>query len=152
SHSRLRRYVANGRASGCPAETAVCNKGNRGAESVSGDGRRRIEHFPHARSAFRSFITDHDHIARIDLTALDRLSRFLITLEDPCRSFMHKHLVTYSGALYDASVRRQISFQDGKSAGLTVRMVDGTDDLRIQVFASFNILAHRFPCNCHAVQ
>ena len=64
---------------------------------------------------------------------------------------MHEHLVTYSRAFHYAAVRRQVSFQHGKSACLGIRIVDRPYDFRIFIFTARDVLAHCLPGDCHAV-
>ena len=64
---------------------------------------------------------------------------------------MYQHLRYNCGTFYNAAVRCKVSFQYGKSACLCIRIVDWADNLRIQIYTVFDILAHCFSSYCHAL-
>ena len=64
---------------------------------------------------------------------------------------MYKHLVTYCRTFYNTSVRCKISFQYSKSACLSIWVVDWTDNFRILILTSGNILSYCLSCYSHAV-
>ena len=84
----LRRNMSDGSTSGGAGETSVCDQCHTGAQTHACDGRCRIQHFSHARTALWSLITDNNNISRYNLAALDCCNGILFTVKDTCRSFM----------------------------------------------------------------
>src|SRR5699024_9698494 len=111
AHRCLRRNVSYGRSPGSAAETSVCDQGDGGAQSHAGNGGCGVQHLSHSRTAFRSFVTDHDHVAFHDLSAFDRRDGVFFTVEDSRRSFVYHHLLHNGGTLHNAAIRSQIAFQ-----------------------------------------
>src|SRR5699024_3619767 len=151
AHRCLRRNVSYGRSPGSAAETSVCDQGDGGAQSHTVNGVCGVQHLSLSRTAFRSFVTDHDHVAFHDLAAFDRRDGVFFTVEDSRRSFVYHHLLHNGRTLHNAAVRSQIAFQHRKAACLAVRIVDGADHLGIQVYTVFDVLAYCLSCHCHAV-
>ena len=65
---------------------------------------------------------------------------------------MYQHLRCHCGTFYHAGIRCQVAAQNCDAAGLGVRIVDGTDDLRILVDAILDVLANSPAGYSHAVQ
>ena len=144
--------MSNGCASRCTGETAVGDQGNTGTKSHTHDRGSRVQHFSHTRAAFWAFVTDDDHITRIDLLVVDRCDSVFLRIKDSCRSFMHHHLSCYCRLLDNAAVRSKIALQDRNTAALRERIVDRTDNFRIEVLNTGQILAHGLACSCDHVQ
>src|SRR5579864_8834389 len=61
------RNVADHQAACSAAETAVGKEGDRVPQAFADDGSGDAQHFAHARTTFRSFVADDDHVACLDL-------------------------------------------------------------------------------------
>ena len=66
---RFRRGVADGQAGSATGEAAVGQEGTGFAQTFGFQVRSRVQHFLHARAAFRAFVADDDDIACHDLVA-----------------------------------------------------------------------------------
>ena len=64
---------------------------------------------------------------------------------------MHQHFITDRRSLYYTSVRSQVSFQNCKTTGSRIWIIDRTDYFRILIVASFYIFADCLSGNCHAL-
>ena len=120
-------------AMGRSGETAVCDKCHAGAEPPSHDVRGRGKHFLHAGTAFRSFITDDDHIALFYFSAEDAFAGFFLTFKDDCRTFVDQHFRIDARRFHDTAVFREIAEQNGESADLAVSIVDRADDGAVRI-------------------
>ena len=120
-------------------------KSYRRSKSHTCDRRCRIQHLSHSRTAFWSFITDDYNVSGYDLAAFDRCDRIFFAVKDSCRSFVYHHFFYDCGTFYDTAVRSDISFEDCKSTGLAVWIVDRADNFRIEVYTVFDIFAY---CLC----
>ena len=61
-------------------ETAVGDQRDVFSQTRSHDRGGRRQHFGHARTAFRAFVTDDDNVALLDLAALEALQHVLLTI------------------------------------------------------------------------
>ena len=144
--------MSDGCTSGCAGETSVCDQSYAGTKSHTCDGRSRVQHLTHARTALRSLVTDDNNIASHDLAALDRCNRVFLTVKYTRWSLMYQHLRCNGRTFYNACIRCQVSFQDRNTASLAVRIVDRSDNLRILVDTALDILANGLAGYGHAVQ
>src|SRR5258708_11118393 len=83
AHGRFRPDMADAEPAGCAREPAVGDERDLAAHALPGQRRRGREHFPHAGTAARPFITDHDDLALFVGLLLDRLEGVLFALEAP---------------------------------------------------------------------
>ena len=132
--------------SGCARETSVRDQCHTGAQTHTCDGRCRIQHFSHTRTALWSFIADNHNISRYNLAALDCCNGILFAIKDTCRSFVYHHLRNNCRTFNNTAVHCQVALQYRNTACLTVWIVDWADYLRILILASFNILTNRLAC------
>ncbi len=149
--SCFRRDVTNGCATGGTGEAAVRDKGNFLVEAGTGDGRGRVQHFTHARAACRALVADNYNVTRMDTTVVDDLDGLLFAVEDTGRSSVGQHFGSNSGAFYYAAVGRQITEEDGNSAGLCKRIVQITNDFRVKFLMTLKVLCHSFSGAGHDV-
>ena len=123
----------------------------RRAKSHTCDGRCRIQHFSHTRTALWSFIADNHNITRHDLAALDRCNGILFAVKDSCRSFMYHHLrnncrTFYNTAEFGARLPFRTAIPPVWLYGLSIgRMTSG-----FLFTQSFNILSNGLACYSHA--
>ena len=144
--------MADARAARCAAETAVRDERHAVAEPHAHDSRGRVQHLAHTGAALRTLIADDNDVARYDLARVDGRLRVLLALKHACRAFMHKHLRQNGRTLYNAALRRKITAQHGDAAGLTVRILDGTDNVVVQVHAILDVLADGLAGHGYAVR
>ena len=62
---------------------------------------------------------------------------------------MNHHFRNYSRTFYNTTVRCKVTFQYCKTTCLAVRIIQWTDNFRIQVDTVFDILANSLTCYCH---
>src|SRR5690606_31427749 len=79
---RLGRDMADREAGRAARETAIRDERAILAEPFRLEVAGRIEHLLHARTAARTFVADHDHIAGDHPVAEDRLHRRILALVD----------------------------------------------------------------------
>ena len=135
---------------GSSGETAVCNQSHSTAQTHTHDGGGRIQHLPHSGTTLRSFITDYYHISRINLSALNSSNGILFTIKDSGRSLMHHHFRSYSGTLYHAGIRSQISLKHRNTADRHKGLINRTNNLLILISGMGNIFLHGLACNGNA--
>ena len=147
----LRAYMTDGRTAGCAGKTAVCDQGYGRTKSHTCNGRSRIQHFTHTRTTLWSLIADHNNITCHNLAAADCLDGILLAVKDSGRAFMNLHLRNNGRTFDNCGIRCQVSFQNGDTAGLAVWILNWTDDLRIFVDTSFDVLPYGLSGYCHTL-
>ena len=92
--------MTDGGASGCAGETAVGDERHAVAQSGAHDGRCRVEHFAHARTSLGTFVADHNHFTRIDLTAVNGVQGILFTVKHASLAAVGHHF-RCNGSTFD---------------------------------------------------
>ena len=64
---------------------------------------------------------------------------------------MYQHFRYNCGTLYNTAVRCDITAENGDSTGLTVWIIDWTDNFRISVLTAGNVLAYRLTGCCDQI-
>src|SRR2546423_1707254 len=82
AHRSFRSDMADHQAASRAGEAAIGEQRHRFAQPRSGKGSRDRKYSAHARSATRSFVTDHQYISRLDFVALDRSERIFFAIEN----------------------------------------------------------------------
>src|ERR1039457_3217706 len=95
-------------------EPPVSDQRNVAADPLADNGARRTQHLAHARASFRSFIANHDDIARPNAPAQDALQRLLLGFEDPSRAIEAQALLARN--LGDCALGSKISVEDHQVA------------------------------------
>ena len=125
--------MADARSPGGAGETAIGYKCTRLPQANPHERGGRREHFRHAGRALRAFVTNHNHIARFDFAAVNRLLRFAFGVEHSGRPGVFHHRRIDARLFHDAAVRREIAFQDRKTPFRMNRIVQGTDHFLVSI-------------------
>src|SRR5512143_1233437 len=123
--------MADARASRAAREPAVREQDYRLTEPHAGYGRRRRKHLTHARSAFWSFITNDDHMTRLDLASENGLHGLLLGVEYDGHALELHHLVADRGLFDDGPVRREIARKHGDAALFMIGLIERPDDVLV---------------------
>src|ERR1700743_3443738 len=83
---RFRPDMADAEAAGGAGDPAVGEQGDLAAHALPGQRRRGREHLPHAGTAARPLIADHDDLTLAVGLLLDRLKRVLFAIETARRT------------------------------------------------------------------
>src|SRR5882757_1564974 len=110
----FRPDMADAEAPGGAGKPAVGDQGDLAAHALPGQRRRGREHLPHAGTAARPLIADHDDLAFLVGLFLDRLEGILFAVEAAGRS--GKFQVRHAGDLHDRALRREIPLQADHTA------------------------------------
>ena len=122
--------MADAGAARCTGEATVGEKGNVFIQSHAGQYGGGIQHLPHARAAFGSFITDNDYIALVNLFGANGFDSFVFRVKYPGRTGMYQHLFRYGTLFYNRAHGRDVAGQYGDAAGLAVGVFYGADYIR----------------------
>ena len=74
--------MADGCTAGGTREATVGDECHAVTQTGAHDGRGRVEHFAHSRTTLGTFVADHDHFARVDLTAVNGVQSVFFTVEN----------------------------------------------------------------------
>ena len=118
--------MADHEAVGGAAEAAVGDERDAVSESAPDDRRRDAEHLAHAGASLRSLVADHDNVARLDPSFLNRGEGGFLGVEDAGGTLVPGLVVT--GQLQDASLGGQAAGEDRKPTARLDRPAGGTDD------------------------
>ena len=78
SDRSLGRYVSDHETVAASGKSPVGYQRDLAPQPAADDGTGRAQHLAHPGAAFRSFVADDDHVARLDLAAQDALQRFFL--------------------------------------------------------------------------
>ena len=123
----LGRDVADGQAARAAAEPSVRQQRALRAQVFGLDIRRGVQHLLHPRSAARSLVADHHHVAGCDPVAQNPLAGFVLRLEDARGPLHHPDGFVHAGGLHDAAVFGEVAVQHGQAAVLAVGELDRPD-------------------------
>ena len=135
--------MADGGSPGGPGEAAVGDEGHLLVQPHAGDGRGGIEHLPHAGPALGALIADDHHVAGDDFPGVDGGDGLVLGVEHPGRAGMDHHLRGHGGLLHNAALGGQGALEHGDAAIGGVGVLDGTDDVMVQIFHALQIFRHR---------
>ena len=141
--------MADGGAPGGAGEAAVGDEGHLLVQAHTGDGAGGVEHLPHARAALGALVPDDHHVAGDNLALIDGLDGVLLAVKDTGGAGVDHHLLGHGGLLDHAALRGQGALEDGDAAVGGVGVVNGPDELRIQVLHALQVLGHRLAGDGH---
>ena len=141
AHRSLRADMADGCTTGRTGETAVGNQCNILIQLHAGQCRGRVKHFAHTRTALRALIANDNDIALVDLAAVNRFDCLFFAVEQTSRAGMLHHFRCNCALLDGTAFLGNVAPQNCNAAGLHVRIVNRTDNLRIGVIAVCDVLA-----------
>src|SRR6516162_11139111 len=111
---RLGRHVPDHQPVCCATETAVRDQRDRPAQALANKRTGHGQHFAHPRSAFGAFVTNHNHVAGLDLPPLYGCEAGFLGIENTRRAAVKHPLMARK--LYHAAFRRERTTQDGYAA------------------------------------
>ena len=109
-YGRFGSDVAGHQAVRGAGETAIGQQSDGIAEACADERRGHREHFAHARAAARTFVTNHHHIAGLDLSLVDCGKRGFFAIENARGAAEVLRVVP--GNFDDAAFRRKIAFEE----------------------------------------
>src|SRR4051812_46730095 len=95
---------------GATTEAAIRNEGYAFAQSCTDQCRSRLQHLRHTRSPFRTHLTDHHYITGFDLTGVDAVDQFKLTIKYTSRAY--KALAFFTTDLGYTATFCQVTVQD----------------------------------------
>src|SRR6478609_878949 len=112
-------------------DVTILQQGDRAAHALTGQRRCGGEHFPHAGTAARSLIADHDHLALLVGLLLDRLEGVFFAIEAAGRT--GKFQLRHARDLHDRALRRKITLQADHTASDGDRLVGGPHHILVRI-------------------
>src|SRR5690606_30903394 len=137
--SRFRRSVADGQARSTAGETTVSQQGAGFAQAFGFQVGRRVQHFLHARAAFRAFVTDDHDVAGLHFVREDAAYGAVLAFEDLRVAFEHVDRLVDAGGFHHAAVQRDVAVENGQAAFFRVSVFDTADA------AVFTVVVQGFP-------
>ncbi len=125
---------------------------DRFAEALADQRRGRRQHLLHAGSALRSFVADHDDVARLDLARHDRVHHLGLGVEHARRTGDRR--ILEAGDLGHAAFGREIALEDREVALRVHRLVERADHVLVgarRVGHVRQLLGHGAAGDRHAV-
>ena len=119
--------MADRQARGAAGEAPVGEQGALLAQAFRLQVARRVQHFLHARPAFRAFVADHHHVAGLHLVAEDAGHRRVLAFVDTRRAFEHMHGFVHARGLHHAAIGRDVAREHRESTFPRIRMRDAAD-------------------------
>src|SRR5262249_26032025 len=126
----FRRDIADAHASRRTRETAIGDECDLLAHALSIDQGGDAEHFPHAGTADRPLVTDHEHLARGVGAVAHGLDAMFLVLEHTRHTLKYKALPPRD--LDDRPVGAEIALQHRHAAIRHDRLADREDDLTVR--------------------
>ncbi len=121
------RCVADGQARGAAGEATVGEQGAGFAQAFGFQVRRRVEHFLHARAAFRTFVTDDHDVASLHFVGEDAAYGAVLAFEDLRVAFKDMDRLIDTCGFHHAAVQRDVAVQHGQAAFLRIRVFHAAD-------------------------
>ncbi|KPY72918.1 Two component transcriptional regulator, winged helix family [Pseudomonas savastanoi pv. fraxini] len=101
--------------------------------------RRRVEHFLHARTAFRAFVTDDDDVASLHFVSKNPAYCAVLAFEDFGVAFEDVNRLVDTGSFHYAAIQRDVAVQHGQAAFLRIGVLYAADA------AVFAVVIQAFP-------
>ena len=119
--------MADGQAGSTAGETAVGQKGAFFAQTFGFQVRSRVEHFLHARAAFRAFVADDDDVASYDLVAQNAFDCVFLAFKHAGAAGKFEDALVHACGFHHATAFGDITEQYCQTAVLRVGMFDIAD-------------------------
>ena len=134
--------MSDGCTAGCTGETSVGDQCDILIQLHASQCRGRVQHLTHARTTLRAFIADDDYIALVDSAVVDGINCLFLAVKDTCRTGMLHHFRCHSALLDCTAFLCNVAPQNRNAAGLHIRVVNRTDDIRVAIDTVCNVLAN----------
>src|SRR3546814_6585752 len=108
-------------------ETPIGNEGDIPSQACAHDGRCGFKHLGHARSAFRTHVTDNHNVSLLDEAFFNRIHRFVFAIKHPGAAF--KEIAFISGDLSYGSCRGSVSVKNLQWGGWFKRSMNGREQV-----------------------
>ncbi|MCY1172314.1 hypothetical protein D9M73_124470 [compost metagenome] len=131
--------MADGQARGAAGEAAVGEQGAGFAQAFGFQVRGRVEHFLHARAAFRAFIADDDDVAFLHFIGEDAAHGAVLAFEDLRVAFEHVDRLVDASGFHHAAVQGDVAVKHRQAAFFRVSVLDTADA------AVFTVVVQGFP-------
>ncbi|MNQ48583.1 hypothetical protein D3C85_624650 [compost metagenome] len=131
--------MADGQTGSTAGETAVGEQGAGFAQAFGFQVRSRVEHFLHARAAFRAFVANDDDVAFFHFVGEDAAYGAVLAFEDLRVAFEHVDRLVDTGGFHHAAVQGDVAVEHGQAAFLRVSVLDTADA------AVFTVVVQGFP-------
>src|ERR1700682_128514 len=115
AHGGLGAHMADAKAAGSAGETAVGDQRDLAAHALTVERSGGRQHFTHARAAFRTLVTDDQHVAFPVRPVLDGFEASFLAVEAARRPAETQ--ACHAGNLNDGAVGREITFETNDAAG-----------------------------------
>ena len=119
--------MTDGKAGGATGEAAISEQRAFGTEAHGFEVAGRIEHFLHARPAFRPFVANNDNVARFDFAFENTVHGGVLAFVNDSFAAECVDACVHSGGFNDAAVFGDVAVEDGKAAVLRVGVVNVAD-------------------------
>ena len=119
--------MTDGKTGGATGETAIGEQRTFGAKAHGFEVAGRIEHFLHARPAFRPFVADDDNVARFDFACENTVDGGVLAFVNDSFAAECVNACIHSGGFNDAAVFGNVAVENGKAAILRVGVGKITD-------------------------
>ena len=147
----LGRHVADHHAPGAAAEAAVGDQAYALAQALANERASGGQHFRHARATLGAEVTQHHHVAGLDLAVHDGGQGALFVVEHTRGA--GDHGVLQARDLGHAAFGAQVALEDGQVALGIDGLADRQDHVlaRVQIGYVGQVLGHRLAGDGHAV-
>src|SRR5450830_525494 len=133
------RSVTDGQARGAAGEATVGEQRTGFAQAFGFQVGRRVQHFLHARAAFRTFVTDDHDVAGLHFVSEDAAYGAVLAFEDLRVAFEHVDRLVDAGGFHHAAVQGDIAVEHGQAAFFRIGVLDTADA------AVFTVVVEGFP-------
>src|SRR5690606_26544101 len=125
--SRFRGSVADGQPGSTAGETTIGEQRTGFAQAFGFQVRGWVEHFLHARAAFRTFVANDDDVAFLHFVGEDAAYRTVLAFIDFRGAFEDVDRLIHTGGLHHAAIHGDIAVKHGQAAFLGIGMLDTAD-------------------------
>src|SRR5690606_37043716 len=103
-------------ARGTAGEAAVGEQGAGFAQAFGFQVGRRVEHFLHARAAFRTFVANDDDVTFLHFVGEDAAHSTILAFEDLRVAFENVDRLIHTGGFHHTTVEGDVAVQHGQAA------------------------------------
>src|SRR5690606_16715376 len=119
--------VADGQPGSTAGETTIGEQRTGFAQAFGFQVRGWVEHFLHARAAFRTFVANDDDVAFLHFVGEDAAYRTVLAFIDFRGAFEDVDRLIHTGSLHHAAIHGDVAVKHGQAAFLGIGMLDAAD-------------------------